>query len=193
MKALFERFFYIAHLKNLASIRASGLLSHNAMIARGIIHVDIADPGAQRWRDRPEPVFGRSIHDYVPLYINPRNPMLYRRREWHRELTIIKISASIIQAYSHVYTDGNAASKTTAFASNRTVVEKSIPALTSNSWADFPDGKRQMCAEVLVFPSVQSMYLEGAICSNAETAREVRKICNLVSVIDPQMFFQKKP
>ena len=193
MKSLFHRFFYITHLENLASIRANGLLSHNVMVARKIIHVDISDPGAQRWRDRLEPVFHRPIHDYVPLYINPRNPMLYLRRELHQELTIIKISSSIVDACSHVYTDGNAASKLTAFASDRTVVLNSIPALTGNSWTDFSDGKRRMCSEVLIYPSIQPMYLEGAVCSNAETAKEVRKLCNLVSVIDPQMFFQAEP
>jgi hypothetical protein len=119
--------------------------------------------------------------------------MLFLRREWHRELTIIKISSSVVQACSHVYSDGNAASKTTAFSANRAVVLKSIPALTSNSWTDFADGKRRMCAEVLIYPSIQPMYLEGAVCSNEETAKEVRSLCNLVSVIDPQMFFQTKP
>ncbi len=96
MQALFHRFFYIAHLENLASIRAKGLLPHNVIMAQGIAHVDIADPGAQRWRHRPETVYDRSIQDYVPLYINPRNPMLYVRRDWHKELVVLKISASVV-------------------------------------------------------------------------------------------------
>lgn len=190
MDDLCHRFYYIAHLRNLASISHFGLLSHNAMIEKGIRHVDIADPGAQRWRDRPEPVYGRSIHEYVPLYINPRNPMLYLRREWHKELVILKISASVVTNCVHVFTDGNAASHSTVFSSEVSVIANSKPALLAKRWTDFADGKRQSCAELLVYPSVQRMYFEGALCSNAETAARVKEITSLHAAVDKPMFFQ---
>ena len=186
----FHRFFYITHLDNLASIRANGLLSHNAMLARGLRHMDIADPGAQRWRDRPEPIYGRSIHDYVPLYINPRNPMLYVRRGLHKELVIIKISASVADNCTVVYTDGNASSRETKFSASREVMTNSLPALTADSWREYNDGKRLRCAEVLIYPNVQPMYFEGAVCSNGNTAQVVRNASYLVTLINPHMFFQ---
>lgn len=190
MLDLFRRYYYIAHTSNLASICAKGLLSYNTIKNIDILHADIADLGAQRWRDRPEPIYGRPIHDYVPLFINPRNPMLFLRRDWHAELAILKISSSVLDCCSHIYTDGNAASRDTKFSTGRDVVNEAIPVLTANFWTEHNDGKRRRCAEVLIYPNVQPMFLEGAICSNIETAQLVRQSYNLVAVVDPHMFFQ---
>jgi hypothetical protein len=160
------------------------------MFERGLRHIDIADPGAQRWRDRPEPVYNRSIHDYVPLYINPRNPMLYVRRDLHKELVILKISASVAENCTAVYTDGNAASRETKFSTSREVMKNSLPVLSADFWNEHSDGKRLRCAEVLIYPNVQRMYFEGAICSNGGTAEAAHSASCLTTVINPHMFFQ---
>ena len=186
---LFDRFFYITHVDNLESIRQKGILSHNGIKKLSLSSISIADEGAQRRKDRPEAIYGRPIHDYVPLYINPRNPMLYKRRNLHEDLVVLKISASIVDRYQYIYTDGNAASRGTNFSIANSVVEIAIPVLTSLFWKDHEDGKRKSCAEILVHPYIESMYIEGGICSNAGTAKKISNEFHLSAVVRPEMFF----
>ncbi len=89
----------MAHYENLGSILERGILSHALVAQAGLAHVDISLPGAQQWRARPEPVFGCAIHAYVPLYFNPRNPMLYLRRHQQHELVVLCVAADAVKTF----------------------------------------------------------------------------------------------
>lgn len=70
---------HITAIKNLPSIMDAGLHAHSTM--EEVVHVDISDRKVQERRKRQDPVFGRPLQDYVPTYVNPRNPMLYLRQD----------------------------------------------------------------------------------------------------------------
>ena len=97
---LFHELYYMAHHENLGSIAERGILSHSLVGLAGVEHVDISEPGAQQWRALPEPVFGASIHAYVPLYFNPRNPMLYSRLRQQRVLATVHLSKRTVWSLS---------------------------------------------------------------------------------------------
>ena len=186
----FPFFYHMTHKDNLAGILQHGILSHTDVLVRDdILATDISDAGAQRWRDRAEPANHRAIHDYAPLYINPKNPMLFVRRGLQREIVILKISPGVLEDGQHVFSDGNAASRDTKFSSNSNIVAGSIDALNSAYWANCVDGKRRRCAELLVYPKVQPVHILSVICNNNALANEIAMKTDLEIEVDSSMFF----
>lgn len=186
----FEFFYHLTHKNNLAGILQHGILSHADVLTRDdVLAVDISDPGAQKWRDRAEPVNHRAIHDYAPLYINPKNPMLFVRRDIQHEIVILKISPKVMEDGQHVFSDGNAACRETKFSAEPSIVEVSIDALNSTYWSNCIDGKRRRCAELLVYPKVQPIHIVSAICSNKTLAIKIALETRIQIEVDPSMFF----
>lgn len=187
---LFEEYYYLLPHKNLCSVLAHGILSRNELKRLGFPSVDISDPEVQCLRARTERIYGRQIHDYAPLYINPKNPMLYVRRDRQHEFVILVVSMAVLTDSNHVYTDGNAAVASTVF-SIRRVNSETEKVLKSKYWSDFPDGKRRRCAEVLVYPKVAPEYIMRGVCSNPNLVAHIQGICKLPVSVDSSrsMFF----
>lgn len=66
---------YITHVDNVASIMRHGILPHNR--AKGLPHKSVALEEVQQRRRKQVPN-ARLLHDYVNLYFNARNPMMFR-------------------------------------------------------------------------------------------------------------------
>ena len=99
--------YYFAHVNHMASILAYGLMPRNRAQNREYITSDISNQEVQARRaDRQ--VFGRSLHDYVPLYFTPKNPgMLYAIRDIQDEVVILSFRREILSQGGTVFTDGN--------------------------------------------------------------------------------------
>jgi hypothetical protein len=187
---LFQKLYYMAHYENLGSILERGILSHALVAQAGLVHVDISQPGAQQWRARPEPVSGYAIPAYVPLYFNPRNPMLYVRRHQQHELVLLCVSANAVKtAGQALFTDGNAACRDTRFSTGFDVVKLSEPVLEAAYWSNFPDGRRQRCAEALVLDRVAPHFIDGVVCNNLRLARHLKQQHGLAVGVDGSLFF----
>lgn len=187
---LFQELYYMAHYKNLASILEHGILSHTLVNKANVEHVDISLAGAQQWRRGLEPVFFHSIHDYVPLYFNPRNPMLYSRREQQRNLVILCISTEVLSSGTKIlFTDGNAACKSTQFSTSTDVVQPAVPVLEAPSWNQFSEGRRMRCAETLVLHDVPPKFIEKVVCNNTLLALHLKNQHDINVTIDPSFFF----
>lgn len=161
--------WHVTHKDNIKEILISGVLSHKA--AYKIKNpVDISDHGAQRWREAKEPIYGRRLHEYVPTYINIKNPMLYVRRNMQHHLCILEISLDVLLESDYIFTDGNAASRNTRFFDSANDLDK-LPwdVLNASYWNDFPDGKRKRCSEVLIHPMVRPEYILKIHCCSKET------------------------
>ncbi len=186
----FPFFYHMTHKANVAGIMRHGILSHSAIGDRcDIVPVDISDPGVQRHRSLWETEYYRPIHDYVPLYINPRNPMLYRRRELQQQIVILKISPSVLRDGQHVFCDGNAACHDTRFSVDPEIVISALDALKADFWNTVPDGKRRRCAEVLIYPRVSPAHIVAAICNNVALADEMAGVAKVKVEVNPSMFF----
>lgn len=186
---LFDCLYYMTHRKNLGSILARGILSHNEVARQGIERVDISDPGAQRWRARCEPVFGRAIHDYVPLYFNPRNPMLFKRHKMQAELVILAISTDAVRACDRLFSDGNAASRATRFSADSGILHSAVEVLRADRWTGFEDGGRRRCAEALVLARVAPGHIRQVLCSSIAGAESVRRTHGVAAQRDCDFFF----
>ena len=157
-----DSLWHMSHFNNLNNIYQSGILSYH--VARRVYPdlVDISDPEVQRWREQKPSNSIYRIHEYVPLYVNPRNPMLYVRRTQQSIICLIEIDLKVLDDNTFLLTDGNAAASATRFF-NKLSDLKCLPwdVLKGDSWSDKEDGKRKRCAEVLIYPKIDPDYIKA--------------------------------
>ena len=180
---------YIAAVENLESILEHGILSRTEMIARGGFFADISDPEVQARRERWEPILGRPIHDYVPLYLNPKNPMLYVRKALQDRLVILEVDPDAVLTHSTIYTDGNAAASGTGFSLDPDILLRARDALEAAYWTDVYDGKRRRMAEALIHGRIAPEAISQAACRTALLADQVASQHGLYASADPTKFF----
>ena len=181
--------FHITHYKNLPRILDYGIQSYNESLKQGYRQVDISDPKVQERRNVIDPVFNRSLHDYAPTYINPRNPMLYVRRNVCECLAILEISTEVLTHFEFLICDGNAASKATAFYSTINDCHR-LPwaVLNGRYWTEFPDGRRKMCSECLIYPWIPRRFI-ARLHFRSEKYRKSYQRFDLSVSCSPQLFF----
>lgn len=152
-----------------------GLLCHNR--ARQLDPASIADEDIQDRRRGKRVPQGRALHDHVNLYFNPRNPMMYRRKQLHSEICVLRVSPQVIDLPDVVISDQNASSDWARFAAapeGLAIVQ--YDRTFAENWTDHADQrdvwrhKAQMCAEVLV-PSVVPPDLIVGACVSCNDSR----------------------
>lgn len=72
------RFYYILHILNLESILKFGIYSHNRIKNSQLNYTRIFDNYIIKRRELIKTPANKNLLDYVNLYFQPRNPMLYR-------------------------------------------------------------------------------------------------------------------
>jgi tetratricopeptide (TPR) repeat protein len=185
--------YHMTHKGNLENILRSGLLSHNEA-HRGLNQIDIADNEVNTRRRKREPIFNRSIHDYVPLYFNPKNPMLYRRKNIQNDIVIIAIDRNLLLSQNVLFTDGNAASQKTSFYNSINNLNRlNWQCIRDEYWNDYQDGKRIKCAEVLVYPKIEVSSIKKIICNNQVTLNfvrtKIRAYSSIASEVNNNLYF----
>ena len=181
--------WHMTHMSNLPSILGRGLLSHSCVHSEQIRYHDISEESVQHWREGKETVYSQPIHGYVPLYINPRNAMLYKRRSVQHELCVIEIAKSIILDKKCVVSDGNAAAQRTKFFCPIDGLTKlDWKTLRKGTWYDDKEAKRRMCAEVLVPNEIAPEYFDSIRCIDAKFLRHI-KASSIRSIVSPELYF----
>ncbi len=98
-------FYYITHVDNLPSIFAKGLLSNKRVNETGLSYKKIANTEILKKRKE------KGLEDYVNLYINPRNAMMYQISRLGWNLAILAIKGEVLKHYPDIKISiGNAAS-----------------------------------------------------------------------------------
>ncbi|MDE3091063.1 MAG: DUF4433 domain-containing protein, partial [Chloroflexota bacterium] len=104
---------YITSIANVPSILKRGILSHRG--ASSLQHTSVAMPEIQDRRAKKTVPGGKRLHGYANLYLCARNPMLYKRKELHKELCVLQVNTSALNLRGVIIADGNAASDYTGF------------------------------------------------------------------------------
>jgi hypothetical protein len=119
---------------------------------------------------------GRPLHDYTNLYINARNPMMFKRKEINAELCVLRVSPAVLDLDGVVVTDMNAARDIARFrpaATGLAFVDREL--VFAEDWRHPGDRlayeRHQgiMCAEVLVPDRVDANFIFGAYVSCPES------------------------
>ncbi|GFG53483.1 hypothetical protein CQY20_22015 [Mycolicibacterium agri] len=186
---------YMTPIANLASIVHYGLLSHHR--AAEVPHDSIADPSVQGNRVGKRVPNGRLLHDYVNLYFDARNAMMYRRRNVRSTIAVLRVSSAVLDMPGVVLSDGNAASGATQFLP----CPAGLAALNqervytddwdhSDPWIK-QEQKRQRCAEVLVPDRVGPEHFIGCyVCTNQVVANCATVAAELAVEVNAHVFFQ---
>ncbi len=186
---------YITAISNVPSILRGGILSHRG--AARLPHHSVAMTEIQERRRAKGVPGGRPLHEYVNLYVCARNPMLFKRKDQHLSLCVLRISTAILDLPEVVIADGNAASKYTGFWPSPSGLAKLDRDLVfAEYWTD-PDPIQQWkkasakCAEVLVPDRVEPTYILGAFVSGAEAEQRLEEVApGLAARIDAHLFFR---
>lgn len=149
---------------------ARGILSNRR--ASRLPHESVAMQEVQERRAPKAVPQGMPLHDYVNLYFNARNPMMYKRHEDHAGICVLRVDVDILDVEGVVVTDMNAAKGIARFGqveAGLTRLDREL--LFANDWRHPGDPvayerhRSIMCAEVLVPHLVEAKFIIGAYAS----------------------------
>lgn len=158
--------YHLTHIDNLPSIAERGLLAKNALAPDD--YVDISLESAQERREEKHvPLSPRRngwaevvkpLHDLVPFFVAPRNPMTSKLRDRSAELCWLVLDPRDLCDGGHevAFTNGNMASSITRpYLLGVDSLEK-MPwtVLRAKYWPDHENGSVRRSAELLVWPQI---------------------------------------
>jgi hypothetical protein len=197
-----EELYYITHINNLPSILKNGILSGNNVIKRRIMPVRIVDKELVEKRSFLKIPLKKGLFDYVALYFQPRNAMLYRIVRFGSysidDIVILELdSEKILKMQDVVITDGNPVHPLTHFLEN--VNEKHIKKIReqiNKSWWIEEDGsKRKMMAECLVPEMVPPNYIISVYTATEKATQKIKSLYFTYKfrvICEPWLFFQHR-
>ena len=177
-------FYHITHIDNLFKILEKGLLSHNIVNKYNLNKCNISNSAIVLRRGNIyDPIFGKPVNDYAPLYINPKNPMLFVNENEQENIVILCFDRKLILKDKVLFTDGNAASNSTEFYKSILKLDRlRWDILKADFWSDFDDGKRCRMAEVLVYKRIKPNYIRKIICYNKDTYFRIKNKINFIPI-----------
>ena len=189
-----REFHCIMPIANVNSVLEHGLLSYDR--ASNLAHRSIAMPEIQERRDQVQVPGGLRLHRYANLYLNARNPMLFKRKSEVQSLCILRVSTKARHIQGAVLTDCNASSRYVRFLSIDQVSELDLEAIYSKDWRH-PDDciayfrhKSQMCAEFLVPNRLPPEFIVGAYVVDRTTKRRLGSTgCPHSIIVNRELFF----
>ena len=158
---------HMTHIDNLRPILLSGeLRSYNLM--RGQSYRNLATEDVQAGRAAivvPGPQ--KPLHDYVPLYLGFKTPMVAINQGHNEDLLFLRFSLDILATPGSVVCDGNARSQASTFYlfNGPDVFSKiDIAAIRSVKYAKDPELKRKKQAEILIPDRLPVAQMLDMIC-----------------------------
>lgn len=187
--------YHFTHVHHVQSIFKNGLRSHNNSHELGLVRNDISNPEVQRLRSQRS-IGGRPLHDYVPLYFNPRNAMLFDVFRNHTlvDIAIIRLPRNLLLQKGVWFTDGNAANTPTISYDRLEDLNKlDWECIQAEYWTEYEDGKRKCMAEILVPDMISANYIQRKsylFVENQETQNRIEAILpNARVAVDEDKFF----
>lgn len=162
-------------------------------------HLSVADDNVQERRRRVRVPGGKPLHEYVNLYINARNPMLYKLQGQHQELCILRVSTAVVDLEDVVIADRNASSGYAKFDnSTNGLIGIDKERVFAKYWTHDNEletliHKSVMCAEVLVPNKISSDFIIGVYTSCQETLEKLLSFMESKSIeiaVNPHIFFR---
>jgi hypothetical protein len=186
---------YLTPITNLPSIIRYGILSHkNAASLKGV--VSIADNEVQERRKVKRVPQGRPLHEYANLYLNGRNPMMYRQTGTMGEVCVIRISTGVLHLPGVIITDRNAAADQARFWPSPTGLAQIDKTFTFAKYWTHPgdylaerDHKARMCAEVLIPDRVETSHILGCHVNGFSALEVVNSLCDMPVKVNRNVFF----
>lgn len=185
---------YIVPIATVPSILAHGILSHHRAVR--VAHTSIASEEVQDRRSRVVVPGGQRLHDYANLYICPRNPMLYKRKDVHHDLCVLRVGVDVLDLPGAVVTDINAGSMYVRFApapDGLSIVNRAATFArywNDEDYATYCRKKSLKCAEVLIPSVVPLTFVTGAYVSEHQGRDALAAAApSVTSTVNADLFF----
>lgn len=113
---MFQSLYHITHIDNVPGILARGLHCREALQRAQVRYVDLSEQSCQdRRRSRWVGKSCINLHEFVPMFLNPRNAMVYRLGARMKEqrsflLAMLELDGSIAGWQHSLLADGIASS-----------------------------------------------------------------------------------
>lgn len=158
---------HMTHIDNLRPIlQAQELRSYNLM--RGQSYRNLANEDVQAGRAAiVVPVTGKPLHDYVPLYLGFKTPMVATNQAHNEDLLFLRFPLDILATPGSIVSDGNARSKSSKFylfTGLEIFSNLDIGAIRTVKYAKDPELKRKKQAEVLIPDRLPMSQMFDMIC-----------------------------
>lgn len=187
--------YHFTHVHHVHSIFKNGLRSHSNSHELGLVRHDISNPEVQ-WLRAQRSIGGRPLHDYVPLYFNPRNAMLFDvfRKHTLVDIVIIRLPRNLLLQKGVWFTDGNAANTPTLSYDRLEDLNKlDWECIQAEYWTEYEDGKRKCMAEILIPDMISANFIKRKsylFVENQETQNRIEAILPDTRVaVDEDKFF----
>jgi hypothetical protein len=193
-----RNFYYITHIDNLPSILDKGILSHKHIVEDKIPFTSIYDEEIIDRRKNIKTSDNRNLWDFVNLYFQPRNAMLYRVVFFSGknidDIILIGVKSSILNKPDIYITTGNAASSNSEILQKLEAKDKikDIKEKTDKEWwTPENDSKREVMAECLVPDVVFPAYIQEIYTSSLSSSQKVKKMIKkeIPVIPEPTLFF----
>jgi len=180
-------FYYIAPIKNLASILSLGIFSHNESRKKKLVAEDISNLEVQLLRSqRAISINGNkhNLHDLINLYLNPNNQMMGRLSYDKKleEIVVLKVNGhDLIERGEWVVSNGNAArGDTQEFWGHSDIGKAEILRLLRDSNSRRNDGKKakREFREFLYASPVPAEAIIEILCFNNQSKKNVDTLLN---------------
>ncbi len=191
-----EELHNISPIDNIPLIMEHGILSHKQAERLDLGTVALLE--VQNLRKNTKIPNGGNLHEYANLYICARNPMMYKRKNMHEELCVLRISTKVLDLPGAIVTDSNAASNYVAFYPGPTGLKYLDGELIFSEYWTHPGDQIQewqhkaiKCAEVLILNKVPPALIFGAYVSGIiARKRLIETGFDGIIEIDEHMFFR---
>ena len=174
--------YYITHIDNLPSILTTGILAHERIKAQNVQNTTIYLKHLVIKRRAKYTSDGKNLWHYANLFFQPRNSMLLSviRSKGKQNITVLRISNTVLQRQGVFITDGIASNKLTRIYSQSEgleVLQAQQEMLQSDSWTSWNHSdkiRRQLMAECLVPNQVDPKDIQRFIVADQSVANSLR-------------------
>lgn len=119
---------------------------------------------------------GKPLHDYVPLYMGFKTPMVAYNQEYNEQIVFIRYSLDLFTNWGVVVADGNARSSNTKFKLFQHVDDLEFldaAAIRTVKYAHDPELKRKKQAEILVPDRLPISQVLDFICFSLDARNQI--------------------
>jgi O-acetyl-ADP-ribose deacetylase (regulator of RNase III) len=193
-----KQLFYITYIDNIASILRNGIMSHKIIEDDKIPYTKIYDSEIVTSRKLRKTPDDKSLWNYANVYLQARNPMLYRVlcEKNASEIAVIAIDRSIMSTLGSFFSAGNAASHLSDIVpikDSGNAFKEVKSSVDSQWWKDEDGSKRKIMAECLIPNQIPSEYLRTIYVSNDSNAEKVKRLVRgykIPVIPEPYLFFE---
>ena len=196
---MYRQLEYLAAEANLPAIVRDGLRATGR--ATNIENADPRTTDAVSWfgPDRTEDLNGCRLFEYVHLFMNGRNPVMYTNLLNGRQLCVVRVRADVVRTPGTVLSDGKVTDRTTRFIDPFAAQgQLNMTAVRAYSWGVFEGTfgsrvrtgnderiKSAMQATLLVPDFVRAEMIEAIIAPSEASAARVRDLLRAQRINPP--------